>query len=44
MTLSEKAALLPDATTEELFNLILEMAHTIEVLANIINEEIDEGK
>ena len=39
MTLSEKAALLPDATTEELFNLILEMAQTIELLLSIVNIE-----
>ena len=42
MTLSEKAALLPDATTEELFQLILEVAQTIEVLESIVNEEKDE--
>lgn len=42
MILSEKAALLPDATTEELFQLILEMAQTIEVLESIVNEEKDE--
>lgn len=30
MTLTEKAALLPDADTEDLFNLILEMCQLID--------------
>ena len=40
MTLIEKAALLPDATTEELFKLILEMAMRIEKIEDDLNIEL----
>lgn len=41
MTLTEKAALLPDADTELLFNLILEMAQAIDKLTGVEPDTLD---
>lgn len=42
MTLTERASLLPDADTEDLFKLILEMAQKIDTLTGVELPSTDE--